>query len=324
MPLSGCCLPRVVLWLARQWPFERGVWKRNALVHLTASIVFAIVHKGIHGLAFSLSRTLLEGEPFSWELQYRQVLSYFDYGVQLYWLIILLASAHQYYLRYQASELRTVDLERQIAEARLETLKRQVHPHFLFNTLHTIAGLVRGKEPQQAVGMIAGLSELLRASLDTSDQQEIPLRDEVEILKHYLAIEKVRFSDRLQAEFEIEPSTLDVPVPTLILQPLVENAVRHGLLALPGAGGLIKIQAERRNGNLQIEISDSGPGLPDSSGARARENIGLGNTRARLEALYGDRQSLELLTGQKGGALVRITIPWRQSDHIQIRERDLS
>ena len=313
----------VVLWLARQWPFERGVWLRNVVLHLSASILFAIIHKGVHGLAVSLFRTLMEGEPFSWELQYRQVLSYFDYGVQLYWLIILLAFAHQYYLRYQASEHRTLDLERQIAEARLEALKRQVHPHFLFNTLHTIAGLVRAKEPRQAVGMIAGLSDLLRASLDTSNQQEMSLREEVEILKRYLAIEKVRFSDRLRIEFDIEPDALDVCVPTLILQPLVENAVRHGLSSMP-AEGLIRVHAQRRNGDLQIEISDNGNGLPTFPDAQARENIGIGNARARLKALYGDRQSLELVTCQEGGVLVRLKIPWRVGDHSNNREREPS
>jgi two-component system LytT family sensor kinase len=301
----------LVLWLARRWPFERGKWVRRLLLHLSASILLAIIHKGVHGLAFSLFRTLVDGEPFSWELQYRQVLSYFDYGVQLYWLILLLASAHQYYLRYQASEVRAVELERQLAETRLEALRRQVHPHFLFNTLHTIAGLVRSSHSQQAVGMIAGLSDLLRASLEVSDRQETPLREEVELLRRYLAIEKVRFSDRLQTEFDIEPAALDVPVPTLVLQPLVENAVRHGLSTLPG-DGLIVVRAHRGNGKLLIEISDNGHGLAASPGAQGKENIGLGNTRARLQALYGDHQSLELVEREGGGVTVRLTIPWQQ------------
>jgi len=313
----------LVLWLARQWPFERGRWLRSAFLHLAASILLALIHKGVHGLAFSLTRTLLAGEPFSWELQYRELLSYFDYGVQLYWLVLLLASAHQYYLRYKDSELRSIQLERQLAEARLEALKRQVQPHFLFNTLHTIAGLVRASEPQQAVGMIAGLSELLRASLESSDRQEVPLRHEVELLKRYLAIERVRFSDRLRSEFDIEPGALDVPVPNLILQPLVENAVRHGLSTKPGEG-LICVRAQRRNGDLQIEISDNGHGLAVGPVTQARENIGLGNARARLRALYGDRQSLELIEREGGGVLVRLRIPWQVQEQTPDPDRGSS
>jgi two-component system LytT family sensor kinase len=140
------------------------------------------------------------------------------------------------------------------------------------------------------------------------------LREEVELLQRYLAIEKVRFSDHLCTEFDIQPEALDVPVPTLILQPLVENAVRHGLSTLSG-DGLIRVSAHRSNGELQIEISDNGHGLPPPSGTQGRENIGLGNTRARLQVLYGDRQSLELLQPESGGVLVRLTIPWQAGAH---------
>jgi len=189
----------------------------------------------------------------------------------------------------------------------------QLHPHFLFNTLHAISTLVY-KDPKGADEMIANLSELLRATLDTSDQQEIPLRKELDLLERYLEIQQVRFGDRLRIRKEVDPQTLDASVPTLILQPLVENSIKHGIEPRPGPGEIV-IGAHRRGTALQLSVRDNGNGVEEHP-AKDGSGIGLSNTRARLEQLYGKEAKLTLSRPSNGGCSVELELPFRNADTI--------
>lgn len=232
------------------------------------------------------------------------------FNIPIYWVIVSISHALAFYRRSQDRERKAAELEASLAEARLEALRMQLHPHFLFNTLNAISTLVH-KDPAAADEMIADLSELLRVALDASGRQEVPLREELEFLDRYLDIQRVRFGDRLRIEKEIDVAVLDAMVPTLILQPLAENAIRHGIE--PGcAAGLIKIHAHRSGDRLRISITDNGGGLKPNA-ARQSEGIGLANTRARLTQLYGESARLVLNSGSAGGCSVELELPCRPS-----------
>lgn len=196
-------------------------------------------------------------------------------------------------------------LEASLAKARIEALKMQLQPHFLFNSLNSIAALVH-RDPHAADEMLAGLSDLLRLTIESSGEQELPLSEELKFVERYLAIEHVRFGERLRFEIEIAPEVRAAMVPTFLLQPLVENAVHHGLEPQQGAG-LLSIRAWREGSRLRLTVADNGPGLAD--GPAHREGIGLPNTRARLSELYGDAATLELKSGE--GMKVEISLPFR-------------
>ncbi len=201
--------------------------------------------------------------------------------------------------------------EERLTRARLRALQSQLQPHFLFNTLHAISSLM-DEDVSAARRMIARLSELLRASLDT-EGPIVPLRQELDTARLYLEIEEVRFEDRLRVTWDVEPDVLDADVPHLLLQPLLENAIRHGVNRLVDAGEL-KVRAQRRGGELEITVDDDGPGpeLPDAEAGS--QGIGLGNTRARLAALYGDAARLELRARQPRGARAIVRLPYRAAE----------
>ena len=208
--------------------------------------------------------------------------------------------------------LRAAQLESQLAQARLETLRAQLNPHFLFNALNTIAMLVRRKAGQDAIRGVISLSELLRKVLAGTGAVEVPLREELGIIRHYLGIEQLRFGDRLEVRFAIDPATLDALVPSLLLQPLVENAVRHGI-AQSGEGGIVEVRARRANGSLVIEVQDDCVGLPDGWDPLSSGGIGLANTRERLQRLYAEAHRFEVRNAEGGGALASVTIPFHTS-----------
>jgi two-component system, LytTR family, sensor kinase len=232
----------------------------------------------------------------------------FQYNVWVYWVIVAVSHAFDYYRKFHERELRTAELEKRLVQARLSALQSQLNPHFLFNTLHTISALMH-KDVEAADRMVMKLSELLRLALDNTDTHEVPLRQELDFLDRYLEIEQTRFRDRLAVEREIEPGTLGAHVPNLVLQPLVENAIRHGLErhARPGR---ITLRAWRRDGQLELNVEDNGGGLPE--GPLARTGIGISNTRNRLEQLYGAAQKFELQNVPSGGLLARVIIPFHE------------
>jgi hypothetical protein len=220
-------------------------------------------------------------------------------------LFIVLAAAHAlyFYKRGQERERQALELAAGLAQARLDALKMQIQPHFLFNALNSIAALVH-KDPAAADEMIGALSEFLRCTLAGSARQEVPLLEELEFVRRYLAIELVRFGDRLKCEQTVPPETFGALVPMLILQPLVENAVRHGLSSVTGPA-LLKISARVEQGMLHLVVADNGPG----PGSKSGEGIGLANTRARLRELHGDKARVELRTD--GGCAIEISLPFR-------------
>jgi LytS/YehU family sensor histidine kinase len=227
-----------------------------------------------------------------------------DKELLVYWIIVLISHASDYYARLREGELRA-------SQAQLQALKMQLHPHFLFNALNSISALVR-KDPEAADRMIARLGDFLRLTLEASATQEVLLRQELEFLDCYLEIERVRYHDRLTTRLDIDPQTLNCRVPNLILQPIVENAIRHGI-APRATPGHIEILAEQADGSLRIQVRDNGPGLPPNhNGAAAqglREGLGLANTRARLAQLYGTSHRFELQNDARGGLVVTLELP---------------
>jgi two-component system, LytTR family, sensor kinase len=300
-------LTPLVLWLARRFRFERGHSAMPFTIHLGASLILSFIHKGVHWLLVALFVSVAGGRAFSWDTLYANLLSFYDYGLQLYWILLAVNYVLEYAHRLRQQELKASQLQTQLVQAQLQALRMQIHPHFLFNTLHTIAGLIRSEDKQKAVRMISGLSDFLRATLEGAGTQEVPLRQELDMVKRYLEIQQVRFSGTLQTEFAVEPSALDVLVPNFVLQPLVENAIVHGAPSAEGeAGRNIVVSAIRQNGTLMIEIRDNGPGLDSAK----PEGIGMKNTRDRLQHLYGDRQSFAVTNAVTGGVQATLSIPW--------------
>jgi len=305
-----------VLWLGQRFPLERGKWLQAIPLHLLFSLTFAVVHLLIDSFVHARLGIL----PFILGTTFKAVFSTlvvigFHGNVLAYWMILGIQSAIRYYRRYQERErealrleLHTSELQSQLMQARLSTLKMQLQPHFLFNTLNAIMVLVRQQKGRQAEEMLARLSDLLRCVLEDVEAQEVPLRRELEYLQLYLSIEQVRFQDRLRVEISADPAILDAAVPQMGLQPIVENAVRHGI-GKSSAAGKIQITAARVNGMLELKVEDDGPGLPPD-GLTTSRGIGLANTRLRLQQLYGEAARLALENGEHGGAAVTMLIPY--------------
>jgi two-component system, LytTR family, sensor kinase len=300
-------LTPVVFWVARHCPLEGRHWWSKVLLHALAGLAVALAHLSF----FVWTWRLLEPQvarraPFIANLQ-QVMYQGLVFEWLIYWLVLGSISVLDYYRRYRERELAAEQLQRQLAEAQLQALKMQLHPHFLFNTLNTIAMLVRKQDSDAAVRMLAGLGDLLRHTLEQADKQEAPLQEELDFIERYLAIEQARFHDRLTVRMRIAPDTLTAAVPSLILQPLVENAVRHGI-ARRAAAGLIEITAAREADRVRLQVCDDGPGLPEDFAAED-EGVGLRNTRARLARLYGDEHGIALRNG--AGLTVELVIPFR-------------
>jgi two-component system, LytTR family, sensor kinase len=298
-----------ILKLARRYPIERNRWFRHLLIHLPSSIFTALLHLVIAiGVLQLFKHAIIY--PYSYLESFKINLSFqFHWNVLTYWLMISATLAFDYYSKYRERELKASLLEARLAQAQLQALKMQLHPHFLFNTLHAISALMY-MDVDAADRMLTRLSDLLRMTLAGAGAQEVTLKQELEFLKGYLEIEQTRFEDRLTVLIEIEPDTLDARVPNLVLQPLVENAIRHGI-APRSDPGRIEIRARRENGMLQLQVRDDGPGLPIGQAAPLREGIGLANTRARLQQLHGADHRFELNNAVDGGLIVSLAVPFR-------------
>lgn len=227
----------------------------------------------------------------------------------LYFTILTVCFGIAYYRKYQQQELISSQLETQLAQAQLQALKMQLHPHFLFNTLHAISTLM-DEDVKTARRMLVRLSELLRITLENAGTQEVTLKKELEMLNRYLEIEQIRFQDRLKINLQIDPEALDARVPNLLLQPIVENAIRHGIAPVSRAGN-IDIRAQRCNGNLRLQVQDDGKGISEQQLANLVPGVGLSNTKNRLTQLYGDNQLLNLSNIESGGLLVSVEIPFQ-------------
>jgi two-component system, LytTR family, sensor kinase len=300
----------LVVWAAAKLPLERNNWIRNSLLHLPISIILSGIVTAIGHVMVWLYLSWPLGRPFSFERMGRFVLANFSEGIGIYMLIALTSFAFNYYLRYREGQVRTLQLEAQLSKAQLEALKMQLHPHFLFNTLHSISALLT-QDTEAARRMITRLGDFLRLTLENSGSEEVTLLQEMEFLTCYLAIERIRFQDRLLTRIDIADDTLDAKVPNLILQPIVENAIRHGI-APRSTPGLIEIEAKHLNGLVRIQVRDNGPGLSEH---RISENLfnrglGLANTGQRLERLYGSRHLFDLRNNPNGGFVVTMEIPF--------------
>jgi two-component system, LytTR family, sensor kinase len=266
-------------------------------------------HAGFHaaaGLALGLAKTLMDRVVFAALTGFWPYMLVSTLALQVFVYAAIVAAAHglEYYRRSRERD----HLEARLADTRLQLLNMQLQPHFLFNTLNTIAELVH-EDPESADRMIAKLSELLRRTLHLGGSQEITLDAELDLLSLYVDLQKARFGDRLKTSLTIDPAARPARVPMLLLQPIVENAIRHGLASHVNAGR-VEIEARRVGDELAIDVTDDGPGLAE---LEVREGIGLGNTRARLEALYPHGSRLDLMNGPERGARVSVRIPFRTS-----------
>lgn len=294
------------LWLARRFQLERDRWRIAVLVHLTAGTVFSVTWMLLRaGLEHWQTRHDIRPVPF--EAAFSRVLvATFFFNLIIYWGVIIVRHAFAYYEKFHERELHTAELETNLTRARMQALQMQLNPHFLFNTLNAIASLMH-RDVEAADRMIARLSELLRYTLESTEAQEVPLQQEMAFLHRYLEIQQARFGERLTVQDEIAPETAEAFVPNLILQPLLENALNHGI-APHARPGVIVMRAFRREDRLILEVQDNGNGLRQSK--PHREGVGLANTRARLLQLYGAAQSLEFHDAPGGGLLVRVELPF--------------
>jgi two-component system, LytTR family, sensor kinase len=296
-----------MLRLARRFQFQRSRWGTTALLHFFASIFFSGFWIMLRAGLAQIERKIA-GVPADFSAVFVDLfIKSFHPNLWIYWVILAVSHALEYYRKLSERELQTAELEKSLTQAKLRALQAQLNPHFLFNTLHTISALMH-IDVEKADRMVAKLSDLLRYALDNTDDHEVALRDELNFLRRYLEIEQTRFGDRLTVTVDTPENTLNAQVPNLVLQPIVENAIRHGIEphAKPGK---IHLSARRENGELVLEVTDNGKGIPAHN---RREGIGTSNTRLRLEQLYGNNHRFELTNRDEGGLLARIVIPFRE------------
>jgi len=307
--LSALATP-LILWLGRRYRIERHNWLRRLLLHLLFSLgvvgVILVVNYPIFMLIMGQAGRITAFGLF------RFAYLNLDRWLFIYWVILMLSHAFNYYNNYRKGELKASELRTQLVQSQLEALKMQVHPHFLFNTLHSISAMLT-KDTEGARKMIVRLGDFLRLTLENSGSMEVTLQQEIEFLNGYLEIERIRFQDRLTTHIHVDPEVLDVRVPNLILQPLVENAMRHAVGN--SKAGRVEVVAVPQNGFVRIEVKDNGPGIHADGvlDARRGRGLGLANTQARLFGLYGDAATFKLSNGPSGGVVVTLEIP-RESD----------
>lgn len=280
----------IIVWLARRFPFERSKWKVALLVHVPACLAFAEAHTGLYVLVCYASRELAQ-----------TLLQRFHPNLLTYCAIVAATAAYDYFGRYRARE-------QQLARLQTQLLKAQLRPHFLFNTLNTISAMIH-EDVQAADRMLGHLSEVLRLTVESLGRHEVPLRSEVDLVDRYLEIDRIRFEGGIELVVDVSSETQDALVPSMLLQPLVENSVRHGF-GERSSGGTIAVRGRRDAEVLLVEVEDNGRGLEQSEDLPG-EGIGLSATRQRLEQLYPGVGELTIGPGADGGTLVRVRLPCR-------------
>src|SRR5258706_8555923 len=303
-----------VLWYCRFNQLAPGRTGRWVAAHMAGAVVFFLSDVTITSLLLTGEHSVQSGDTLTFIYLVRKLaIHYVVMCLLMYWFVVVCHEGWHYYQRWRERELHAAELQHELVEAKLAALRMQLNPHFLFNTLHAVSALIH-ENPEAADRVLVRLSELLRITLDQSQPQEVALSEELAFLDGYLEIEQVRFSDRLQIEKKVEPEASEALVPFLILQPLVENAIRHGIEPREETGRL-SIRASRSNGTLQLRVTDNGAGL-NSGSSNSGEGIGLSNTRSRLRHLYGENYRLELVPAAGGGLEARIDLPFKTRTEI--------
>jgi len=299
-------MPAVLAFL-RRFPLSRQTLARRLPAHLGFMTLFGVVHTLLMWGSRVVIYRALDWEPYdNGDLRYRFLMEG-QKQLAVYWLIVATVTVAAYVRRNRERELRAAQLEKQLSDARLSALKTQLNPHFLFNTLNMISSHVYDT-PRIADAMIGHLSDFLRLTLRHGDAQEVPLETELAFLESYLEIMKARFEERLTVEMTIGAGVRAALVPHLILQPIVENSMKH-CMDDPTRAGRVRIAADRDGARLRISVEDDGPGL--AGPAEPGQGIGLTNTAERLRHLYGEQQRLTIANGTPGGVRVDLELPYR-------------
>jgi len=300
----------LILWVDRKIPVSSKQLARRVLAHLLPSLLVTSLYVYLLGAlraAFGINEW--SGLP-TVRFLINSLRGMFLWDWLIYWLILGAWQAYRYYEHYNASELRLERLEKSFSEARLNALRMQLDPHFLFNALNTISSQVE-RNPKLARRMIEHLADLLRLSLESKDRQEVPLAEEMAFLEHYLAIQKIRFGDHLRIETQIPPEVKYASVPCLFVQPLVENAIRHGI-SRRASGGTVIVSAQRDGNRLDIRVIDDGVGLPAGWTLENSSGLGLSVTRQRVAGLYPEGKTCFAVNRRAGGGTeVEISLPLR-------------
>lgn len=303
-----------ILWLTKKLRESPQPWPLSGFTLFGGGIVFSVVHAVLYLFYIYIATMILEPSENIRSLDVANQLFKLNFAWRFlsYCMLVLLSYLYDYYFLFLERERKAARLQAQLAISELQALKMQLSPHFLFNTLHAILVLIK-EDPQAASNAVLNLSDLLRITLEDEGTQEVSLSKELEFLKPYLQIQKIRFQDRLTVNVNFDADTLNAKVPYLIFQPLVENAIKHGIERRLGPGR-IEVISKRENGNLLLSVTDNGPGIV-AGGAPARQGgIGLSNTRSRLQQLYQDNHRIELSNLREGGFNATVVIPYRLYD----------
>jgi len=297
-----------VVWIARRNPFHKNTWLKPLMIHLVCMTIFSIAHTSWNWVTRLLLAPLIGLGGYDYgRISVRYPM---EFSVDVIAWISLASFVYlfDYYRKSKQRELRTAQLEASLTQSQLQNLRLQMEPHFLFNSLNAISATMY-EDVRAADEMISALSDLLRNSLNSSRAQEVPLEKEIELLEDYLAVMHARLEDRLVVDLDVQSDVREALVPSLVLQPLVENSIRHGLD--PKAVALrIEVSARREGDALYLHVKDNGRGLPKGEGTALHKGVGLGNTESRLEALYGPEHRMQWESASEGGFLVTLEIPY--------------
>jgi LytS/YehU family sensor histidine kinase len=310
-----------VLWVGARFRIAQPHIGRNLAIHVVSAAVFMSIVRVLWDVIYVPPKAFYYGGITLKKTLYA-IFGTYEATLAAYVLILLAGYLHDYYTRYRKESVRAARLRTEMVQAQLQSLKMQIQPHFLFNTLHTISALVK-ESPDHAERTIARLSDLLRQTLEHGKNSEIRLEDELKMVQLYLDIERTRYEDRLSVEYQIEDETRVAIVPSFILQPLIENAIRHGIAHAPGPGHIV-VTAEHHDANLFLKVRNTGAGLPRTT---FREGVGLSATRSRLSFLYGDRYQFVLRGLTSGEVEASIVLPFstveiRRGEHGEHSDAD--
>jgi two-component system, LytTR family, sensor kinase len=303
-------LTPILLQLSLRYPIESSNWRWRSPLYVGGAVIFTVTHVAARMLVYPvIDQMTKQAFPIGWSLFTRLFLyNLLDDCIAVYLPVVAIAHVLWYYHEFRDRDLRTSQLETRLAQAQLRALKSQLQPHFLFNTLHSISTLML-TNVAAADTMLVRLSDLLRMSLENNTVQETTLNREMQFVMGYLEIEQMRFGDRLRVRCDVHPDTLDARVPHLLLQPLVENAIRHGA-SRRAEGGEVWITADRQFDDLRIQVGDNGPGFSPNPEWNSKHGLGLNATRERLQVFYRDRQRLDINSAPGRGTTVCVLLPF--------------